>query len=581
MSDTVYAIASGKGGVGKTTTAVNLGATLADRGNSVVVLDTDLGMANLAGFLDFEVEDPTLHEVLAGEADPEDAIYEAPGDVHVLPSSTDIEAFAKSDPSNLQDVVADLHERYDYVLLDTGAGVSYDTLIPLAVADAVLLVATPDVASVRDTAKTGELAERVGSTVAGAILTKRSSDILNAADVEETLGTDVLAVIPQDEAVPMGIDAGRPLSVFAPNAPAGRAYHDLAAILDGEAVPDLELDAPAESASEVEAGSETASEDEAGTAAQDDSAAGDPLEAIETVAPDADTSSADGTDAENPNADVDAGWSEDPFADADAGGTGDEPSKPSDPAANDSEDATSADTGDRARSVDDLISQHIDDDRLDNDDPLASVGESLDGAGNEVPPTEGETEAPPTEGETDVSEANDVAGADDADESEDADDGTAVSPSGTEAEEADATPPSEADDPLSVGEDGDSDADPATETEAASDSDSTAADDSGSDDTAGEEPLGSEPSDAGPVPFEGEGPSEDVSSVERDAQRVGGDSEGETVLAEDAAGEESASETDGSDPDVGDSDSGSDEAEPDSESDSKRGVLGRLGSLFR
>ncbi|WP_168216154.1 cell division ATPase MinD [Halorussus halobius] len=239
---TVYAIASGKGGVGKTTTAINLGAMLADRGNEVVVVDTDLGMANLADFLEFEIGSPALHDVLAGEADVDDAVHRAPGDIDVLPSAPDIEAFARSDPKNLDGVVATLRETYDYVLLDTGAGVSYDVLVPLALADGVLLVATPDVASVRDTAKTGELAERVESEVVGAVLAQRSSDILNADDVEETLGTDVLAVVPQDEAVPMGIDAGRPLAAFAPNAPAGQAYRDLAGVLTGDTDPDPELE---------------------------------------------------------------------------------------------------------------------------------------------------------------------------------------------------------------------------------------------------------------------------------------------------------------------------------------------------
>ena len=237
MPHTVYAIASGKGGVGKTTTAVNLAAMLADTGHDVVVVDTDLGMANLAGFLDFEITGATLHEVLADEADVEDAVYDAPGDISVVPSGTDIEAFARSDPANLTTVVETLRESYEHVLLDTGAGLSYDSVLPLALADAVLLVTTPDIASVRDTAKTGELTERVDGTVRGAVLTQRSSDILNANDVEGTLHADVLAVVPEDETVPMGVDAGRPLAAFAPTSPAALAYRNLAKVLLGEMEP--------------------------------------------------------------------------------------------------------------------------------------------------------------------------------------------------------------------------------------------------------------------------------------------------------------------------------------------------------
>ncbi|MFB9805440.1 hypothetical protein ACFFQF_08715 [Haladaptatus pallidirubidus] len=86
----------------------------------------------------------------------------------------------------------------------------------------------------RDTAKTAELTARVEGTVRGAVLTHRSNDILNADDVEGTLDTDVLTVVPDDETVPMGIDAGRPLAVFAPNSPAATAYRELADILTGE-----------------------------------------------------------------------------------------------------------------------------------------------------------------------------------------------------------------------------------------------------------------------------------------------------------------------------------------------------------
>ena len=378
---TVYAIASGKGGVGKTTTAINLGAMLADRDHSVVIVDTDLGMANLADFLDFEIETPTLPEVLADDADVEEAVYRAPGGIDVLPSATDIEAFTKSDPGNLQDVVAPLREEYDYVLLDTGAGVSYDTLVPLALADAVLLVATPDVASVRDTAKTGELAERVESEVAGAVLTQRSSDILNADDVEETLGTDVLAVVPQDEAVPMGIDAGRPLAAFAPNAPAGQAYRDLAAVVTGDADPDPELDLGGDADVALDAEGENALADEELAENVRDAIGSDESggllggqlataaeeirdQTADRAAADAGGGSpnpADGRTADETD-EIDAADATNP-ADAGAGNP-----DPADAGAGDPDPAGETDEGE-ARSVDDLIEEHMGDDRL-GDDPF-------------------------------------------------------------------------------------------------------------------------------------------------------------------------------------------------------------------
>ncbi|MCO8242596.1 AAA family ATPase [Haladaptatus sp. AB643] len=233
MTGTVLAVASGKGGVGKTTTAINLGAMLAAAEYSVVVVDTDLGMANVGGYLDFEIDGATLHEVLSGDAGIEDAIYNAPGEIDVVPSSTDIYTFAQSQTAGLQQVVADLREQYEYVLLDTGAGISYDTILPLSLADDVLLVTTPDIAAVRDTAKTAELTARVDGSVRGAVLTQRGNDILNADNVEGTLDNDVLTVVPDDETVPMGLDAGRPLAVFSPNSPSAKAYRELADIVTG------------------------------------------------------------------------------------------------------------------------------------------------------------------------------------------------------------------------------------------------------------------------------------------------------------------------------------------------------------
>ncbi|NHN60854.1 MULTISPECIES: cell division ATPase MinD [Halorussus] len=588
MSDTVYAVASGKGGVGKTTTAINLGAMLADRGHAVVVVDTDLGMANLADFLDFEIETPTLHEVLAGEASFADAVYEAPGDIDVLPSATDIEAFVKSDPANLQSVVDDLREEYDYVLLDTGAGVSYDTLVPLALADRVLLVATPDVASVRDTAKTGELAERVESEVRGAVLTQRSSDILNADDVEETLGTDVLAVVPQDEAVPMGIDAGRPLAAFAPNAPAGQAYRDLAAVLTGDADPDPELDFDgaadgdaAESSDGLGADALSGSERAANlrdTLGDSDGSEGllggelaNAADEIRAQAKANAASSADRTDAESGDESaVDAGTADrdPPATDPDEadGAKGDEAAS-ADASEDEGEVASAGATEDDAastgasgaRSVDDLLDEHISDERLGgpaasgDGDPLAQVGEELSGddaaatgAGNDASgstaPADGGSDDP-LAAEDGAAETGDPFAEAEDPLAADASDGQSSSPAETPGDAATSETSREAASTSGTADEPESE--PAVEpaevrTEAAEESSESATDQEGDD-------------VAGAVPFE-----------ERDLQRPA---------------DESAESPDGDDEteEKGRADEGTRDDEPGEDG----GVLGRLGSIFK
>ena len=94
-----YAVASGKGGVGKTTTIVNTAHELATRGFEVVLVDADLAMTNLGRMLDVEHE-PTIHDVLAEDASLSAAIDRS-GPVAVLPGSDDIDVLRAADPANL------------------------------------------------------------------------------------------------------------------------------------------------------------------------------------------------------------------------------------------------------------------------------------------------------------------------------------------------------------------------------------------------------------------------------------------------------------------------------------------------
>jgi septum site-determining protein MinD len=228
----VFAVASGKGGVGKSTTTANLGVALADDGFDVAVVDVDLGMANLAGLLGVKPE-VALHDVLAGDASPSDATYETCG-LTLVPGSTELEQFAEADAESLHRVVEYLRERNDAVLLDAGAGLSYDIAMAMSVADGVLLVTTAELASLTDATKTGKLVTKLEKPVVGAVFTRTGDGGFDDVEgIAAALGTTdaVTASVPHDDAVKLAVRKSRPVVEMKPDSPAARAYDRLAAKL--------------------------------------------------------------------------------------------------------------------------------------------------------------------------------------------------------------------------------------------------------------------------------------------------------------------------------------------------------------
>ncbi|MFB6206870.1 MAG: MinD/ParA family protein, partial [Haloglomus sp.] len=197
MVGDVYTIAGGKGGVGKTTTAMNAGVALQEAGHETLIVDADLGMTNLGAVLGIDGE-PLLHDVLAGEADPADATVDGPSGVDILVDEGSLEAFAKAEPTNLRPLLEHLAEEYEFVLVDTGAGISHETIEPMKASDGIVLVTTPDEVAIRDARKIGELGDRVETGVAGVVVTRATADT-RVEVVEEKVGADVLAVVPEDQ----------------------------------------------------------------------------------------------------------------------------------------------------------------------------------------------------------------------------------------------------------------------------------------------------------------------------------------------------------------------------------------------
>jgi septum site-determining protein MinD len=234
----VFAVAGAKGGVGKTTTSINLVAALARGGRSVLLIELDIAMANVVDFLDLTVRaddrhDPTLHEVLAGDATVEAATYDAPGGFDVVPSGTTLEGFVDADLDGLAAVVAAARTDYDVVVLDTGGGVAAESLLPIALADATILVSSPRVASIRDVEKTRDLVQHVGGLVAGIVFVRsgsgRSPDVDYIADFLEV---DLLGHVPEDGAVADAQDIGQPVVIARQDSDAARAYDELGERID-------------------------------------------------------------------------------------------------------------------------------------------------------------------------------------------------------------------------------------------------------------------------------------------------------------------------------------------------------------
>jgi len=249
----ILAITSGKGGVGKTFIAANLAAALAKRGRRVLVLDADLGLANLDVILNLYPK-ATLHDVLTGKCSIEEVMLEAPGGFWVLPAASGLVEYSRL-TSDVQDelrrIVDDLSRRYDYLLLDTGAGISDLVLYTASLAEEVLVIATPEPASLADAYATIKVLalmqqrtslklvfNQARSEAEGRKLAEQLQSVVDRfvnAQVEKSVKLDYLGLIPGDAAVRDAARKRQLLFVREPRAPASIALAALAQLLDAPA----------------------------------------------------------------------------------------------------------------------------------------------------------------------------------------------------------------------------------------------------------------------------------------------------------------------------------------------------------
>jgi septum site-determining protein MinD len=232
----VIGFSSGKGGVGKSTITLNLGLLLAQAGHKVVVVDADVHMANLGVLLGVESNPITLHNVLKGENNIRDAVYEGPFGVKYVPSSLSMDKHGL-EFSKLGEVVKELTE-YDFVLVDCPPGVGEDAEAALKASQELVIVLTPEPSSLADALKTKAIAEHEGTNIIGTVLNMSLGEKteVQPGDLSTVMELPVLAVLPEDVEVRRSAATQKPVVMRAPSSKFVSGIHMLAAKLLGKKV---------------------------------------------------------------------------------------------------------------------------------------------------------------------------------------------------------------------------------------------------------------------------------------------------------------------------------------------------------
>ncbi len=211
----ILAVAGGKGGVGKSTLAFELGAAL-----DAVVVDADLGMADLP-----PGRGPDLHDVLAGRADPVEAVRGHP--VRLLPCGRSLAGARAADVTALGDALAAVERAHGDVVVDCPAGMRADAGVPLAAADACALVVSPREFALADAVRTRELARELDAGLA-AVAVNRVVDPPPTEEIARALGAPATAV-PADPRLGRSVAENCPVVTCAPDAEPAAAVRSLAA----------------------------------------------------------------------------------------------------------------------------------------------------------------------------------------------------------------------------------------------------------------------------------------------------------------------------------------------------------------
>jgi len=239
----IYAIISGKGGVGKTTSAINLGTALNHLGEDVIVVDANLTTPNIGIHLGAPIVPVTINHILNNQAKLEDAIYEHESGTKIMPASLSLKETEKIDYRKLTEIMKKMKKLTEHVLIDSAAGLGNEARSAINAADEIIIITNPEMAAVTDALKTIKLAEEHKKPITGAIITRCQGKTLEMSihNIKDMLEVPILGIIPEDDAVKISQIMKNAVIHTHPRSPSAKTYIKTTRRILGE---DIELENP-------------------------------------------------------------------------------------------------------------------------------------------------------------------------------------------------------------------------------------------------------------------------------------------------------------------------------------------------
>jgi len=233
MRKKIIVITSGKGGVGKTTTAINLGAAINYFGKDVIVIDGNLSTPNVGIHLNSPEVPISLNHILCKKAEPYEAVYEHESGMKIMPSSLSVKELKKIRPEKLKDFAKEFRELGEYIIVDGGAGLGIEAQSAIELADEIIIVTNPEIPAITDALKTIKVAEEYNKPIKGIIITRvrKNRSEMQPDAVREMLESSILGMIPEDIVIQQSLSRRDAVVHTHPQSKPSRAYKEIAAQL--------------------------------------------------------------------------------------------------------------------------------------------------------------------------------------------------------------------------------------------------------------------------------------------------------------------------------------------------------------